>query len=121
MTDQPEPFRTHAEGYCVFCEIVARREPAKVRYEDDHVLVFDNILHWFPLMLLVVPKPHLKQAELWSDPTWSARVCQVGTQVGAQLSPGGFRFVANFGWNAIQTQDHGHLHVLGGTHLGHYG
>ncbi|KKL49721.1 hypothetical protein LCGC14_2312660, partial [marine sediment metagenome] len=26
--------------YCTFCEIVARREPAEILYEDDEVMVF---------------------------------------------------------------------------------
>lgn len=105
--------------YCVFCEIVARRSPATIRYEDDDVLVFDNILRWLPVMLLVVPKEHLTQAKLWTDPLVS-RVVNVGTRMGAEHCPNGFRLLANFGRDAIQSQDHGHLHVLGGTNLGQY-
>ena len=45
--------------YCVFCEIVAKREPAKVRYEDDDVMVIDNILRWAPVMMLAMPKKHM--------------------------------------------------------------
>ena len=42
--------------YCVFCEIVARREPADILYQDEHVVVFRNRLNWVPVMLLVVPR-----------------------------------------------------------------
>ena len=38
----------------------------------------------------------------------------------AQLCPGGFRLLTNFGYDAMQSQEHGHLHILGGTYLGHY-
>ena len=34
--------------------------------------------------------------------------------------PGGFRLTSNFGYDAMQSQEHGHLHILGGTFLGHY-
>ena len=53
--------------YCVFCEIIAGREPADVRYEDEHVIVFKNRLNWVPVMLLAVPKEHMTQGELWTS------------------------------------------------------
>ena len=31
-----------------------------------------------------------------------------------------FRLLTNFGYDAMQSQEHGHLHILGGTFLGHY-
>jgi diadenosine tetraphosphate (Ap4A) HIT family hydrolase len=36
------------------------------------------------------------------------------------MCPGGFRLLTNFGYDAMQSQEHGHLHILGGTFLGHY-
>ena len=35
-------------------------------------------------------------------------------------SPNGFRILSNFGYDGLQSQSHGHLHVVGGTFLGHY-
>ena len=55
------------EERCVFCEIVAGREPAEVLYEDDDLVVFRNLLSWVPVTLLVVPRRHIDQAELWRD------------------------------------------------------
>src|SRR3972149_3215079 len=52
-----EPVTRH----CTFCEIVARREPAEILYEDDEGMVFRNRLHWVPVMLLAVPKAHRRQ------------------------------------------------------------
>ena len=54
-------------GYCVFCEIIAHREPARIEYEDDDVIVFHNVLNWVPVMLLAVPKQHMLQYELWTS------------------------------------------------------
>ncbi len=53
--------------YCTFCEIVAKREPAQFLYEDDEVVVFRNRLRWAPVMLLVVPRKHVSQEELWQN------------------------------------------------------
>ena len=105
--------------YCAFCEIVARREPATIQYEDADIIVFNNRLRWVPVMLLVVPRQHLSQQELWSSEMLT-RVGEVALEMGAKLCPGGFRVLSNFGPDALQTQEHGHLHVIGGTHLGPY-
>ena len=52
----------------MFCDIVAGRSLANVRYEDEDILVFDNQLDWVPIMLLIIPKCHLTQIEFWSHP-----------------------------------------------------
>jgi len=104
---------------CTFCDIVARTEPATIRYEDDDVMVFNNRLTWVPIMLLVIPKKHLSQAELWTDPIIS-KVTLAAVDMGATYCPNGFRVLANFGRDGMQSQAHGHVHVIGGTHLGPY-
>lgn len=106
------------ERYCVFCEIIAGAEPADVLHETDDLIVFRNQLRWIPVMLLVVPKRHMVQAEFWQDLGDAARVAtEMGKRYGG---PGGYRIVSNFGPWAMQSQEHAHLHVLGGTFLGHY-
>jgi len=104
-------------GYCNFCAIIARRAEADVLYEDDEVMVFRNRLHWVPMMLLVVPKRHLTQADLWRD---MGRVGEVAVRMGREHCPGGFRLLSNFGLDAMQSQEHAHVHVIGGTFLGEY-
>jgi histidine triad (HIT) family protein len=105
--------------YCVFCEIIAHREPARIVFEDDHVIVFHNVLNWVPVMLLAVPKQHMLQGELWTSPVL-ADVARAAAEQGAQHCPRGFRILSNFGSDAMQSQPHGHLHVIGGTFLGEY-
>ena len=104
--------------YCVFCEIIARRSPGAIRYEDDDVIAFENILGWVPVMLLVMPKQHLSQEELWS--TGMDKVGPVAVILGREHCPGGFRLLSNFGRDAMQSQSHAHIHVLGGRHMGPY-
>lgn len=103
--------------WCTFCRIVTRKEPAEILYEDEEVLVFRNRLRWVPVMLLVVPKAHLSQEELWRN---MGRVGAVAVEMGLAHCPNGFRLLANFGFDALQSQPHGHVHVLGGTFLGEY-
>ena len=102
---------------CTFCRIVAHEEPAEILHEDDEVVVFRNRLHWVPVMLLVVPREHLSQEEVWSK---MGRVGEVAVEMGTKHCPNGFRLLSNFGHEGMQSQLHGHVHVLGGTFLGEY-
>lgn len=107
-------------SYCTFCQIVAHEEPAAILYEDEDVVVFRNRLNWVPVMLLAVPRQHLSQGELWTSGQAMAKVAQVAAELGAQHCPNGFRLLSNFGYDAMQSQAHGHVHVIGGTYLGEY-
>ena len=104
---------------CVFCEIIAGRSPANVRYEVDDIIVIDNVLRWTPIMLLVMPKSHMSQDQLWSSEIL-AGLGRAAVDVGTQFCPRGYRILSNFGPDAMQSQEHGHLHVLGGMYLGPY-
>ena len=104
---------------CVFCQIVAGQSPARVRYLDNDIIVFDNRLDWVPLMLLVMPKEHLTQIQMW-DSGLLPRLGRLAVDLGAMYAPNGFRILSNFGPDGLQSQHHGHLHVVGGTFLGHY-
>ena len=109
--------RPERHPYCVFCEIIDGREPADILYRDDHVIVFRNVLRWVPVMLLAVPVRHMHQSELWRD---MGRVAAVAVEMGERHCPSGFRLLSNFGFDALQSQEHAHVHVIGGTYLGHY-
>ena len=98
--------------HCVFCAIVEGREPAKIRYQDADVVVFDNVLNWTPVMMLAVPRTHRTQSELWSD---LGPVGQAALAMGQKHAPGGFRLLSNFGALAMQSQSHGHIHILDRT------
>ncbi|MBM3933463.1 MAG: HIT domain-containing protein [SAR202 cluster bacterium] len=108
------------QAHCVFCEIVAGREPARVLYQDDDILVFRNILTWVPVMLLLIPRKHMSQAELWGSGPLLGRIGELASRLGQEHCPGGFRILSNFGHDAMQSQPHGHVHVIGGTPLGLY-
>lgn len=104
---------------CVFCEIIAGREPARIRYVDDEIIVIVNRLTWVPVMLLAMPKQHLSQLEMWSSGLMQ-RLGAVAVDLGCMFCPNGFRILSNFGYDGLQSQSHGHLHIIGGTYLGHY-
>ena len=104
---------------CIFCDVIARRQPGAVRFEDEEVIVIDNTLNWVPVMLLVMPKVHMTQMELWEN-GMIAKVGHVVVDVGSRFCPKGYRVLSNFGHDVMQSQEHGHVHVLGGMYLGPY-
>ena len=105
---------------CDFCKIVTGKLPRNTRYEDDELVVFDNKLQWIPVMLLVVPRQHLTQTELWNNGSLISRIATLAVSIGKEHCPNGFRILSNFGSDALQTQRHGHIHILGGAYMGHY-
>lgn len=105
-------------SYCVFCNIIAGSEPGNIVYEDDDIVVIQNVLRWAPVMLLAMTREHTTQSELWASHV--GKVGAVAAEIGKRLCPGGFRLVSNFGYDAMQSQEHGHVHIIGGTFLGHY-
>jgi histidine triad (HIT) family protein len=107
------------QRFCIFCEIIAGRAPADVIVETDDVIVFRNQLRWVPVMLLASPKRHMTQVELWEGDL-IGEVGRIASEVGRAHCPGGYRIASNLGWDAKQSQEHAHLHILGGTYLGDY-
>jgi len=45
---------------CLFCRIVAREIPASIVYEDDRMIVFNDINPQASTHVLVVPKRHIE-------------------------------------------------------------
>ena len=104
---------------CVFCEIIAGRSSRKVRYENEEFLVIHNALAWVPVMFLIVPKKHVSQEEFWQSEKFP-RAANLAVDIAKKDSPEGYRLLSNFGAHGMQSQSHGHLHILGGENLGLY-
>ena len=77
-------------------------------------------LDWFPVQLLIVPTKHMTQEELWLSADLLGEMGKLAVDLGCRLCPDGYRIVSNFGQDALQTQLHGHIHVVGGGPLGLY-
>ena len=106
--------------YCTFCEIVAGRLPSRIVHEEADILVFRNQLDWFPVQLLIVPKEHMTQEGLWSSGELLGRIGHLAVKLGSESCDDGYRIVSNFGRHGLQSQQHGHVHVIGGKPLGLY-
>ncbi|MBX5437045.1 MAG: histidine triad nucleotide-binding protein [Alicyclobacillaceae bacterium] len=107
---------------CIFCKIVAGELPSDKVAETDELLAFRDIRPQAPVHVLLIPKKHIASANDIADsdaPLIGALhllAKQVARQVGVAES--GYRLVTNVGWDAQQTVQHLHYHLLGGRQLG---
>ena len=106
---------------CLFCKIIRKEIPAKVLYEDELALAFEDINPKAPTHVLVIPKKHLESLE---SADWEDRLClghlvmvarDLARRWGHQRS--GYRTVINTGPDAGQSVFHVHLHLLGGRKM----
>jgi histidine triad (HIT) family protein len=106
---------------CIFCEIVAGRQPARITYQDETVTVFWDIHPQARIHLLIVPNQHIRSlAEAENvDPALLGRCLQVAAKVARDqgIAESGYRVVTNVGPHAGQSVFHLHFHLLGGNPL----
>jgi histidine triad (HIT) family protein len=107
---------------CLFCEIVAGRIPAKVAYQDDDIMAFNDISPQAPTHTLIIPKKHITSLlDLTpGDDALVGSLVRRGRDLAQQagIAESGFRLVFNCGEDAGYSVYHIHLHLVGGRKLG---
>ena len=106
---------------CIFCKIIAGQIPAKVRYEDEFFVVFEDINPQARVHCLAVPKGHYAQLKDMTKKDASdlsvimSRIPKVAEEVLGLKN--GYRLIINQGEDAGQTVFHLHIHIIGGQKL----
>ncbi|MDO8503480.1 MAG: HIT domain-containing protein [bacterium] len=98
---------------CVFCKIVRGEIPSKKEYEDEDIIVFQDIHPKAPVHLLIVPKEHLDEFYELQDLGIWAKMSKIAQDLVRRykLEEKGYRLVNNGGGANLIT--HLHLHLLG--------
>ncbi len=96
------------------------KEPAVFHHKGSDFVVFENNLNWFPVQLLVTPITHMTQSELWASGKLLNKMANYTNEIGESKCPYGYRILSNFGDHGMQSQQHAHIHVIGGRELGLY-
>jgi len=112
---------TREDPGCIFCRIIRRELPAKVLFETDRSLAFEDVRPQAPVHVLVIPKDHIASLneapagteKLLGELLFDAR--RAAREKG--LSESGYRIVLNTGPESGQAVFHIHFHVLGGRPL----
>ena len=100
----------------IFEKIIAREIPAKVVWEDDDAIAFEDVNPQAPVHVLIVPKkviPRLAEAKE-SDRAILGKLLLAAAEIAKKLSlTGGYRVVINSGPDAGESVPHLHVHLLG--------
>ena len=109
------------DSQCLFCRIIAGEIPGKRVYEDDQVVVIEDIAPAAPRHLLILPRKHLTSLlDLTAaDDLLVGHIHRVAARLAAELgvAESGFRVVVNTNAAAGQTVFHLHFHLLAGRNL----
>ena len=106
---------------CIFCSIIERKSPADILYEDDQVMVIQNIYPLAPVHALVIPKKHYTSMNdlAEEDSPLAGHLLMTAKMMAERLgiSEQGYRLAINTGRQGGQTVFHLHIHILGGKPL----
>ena len=102
---------------CLFCQIVAGKEPSEKVLETDGFLVINNKFPLAPIHVLVLDKKHQEKPETISgqyEGYWDKMMAAVYKTIRhLGLDKTGYKLVNNgAGYNHFE---HEHMHILGGS------
>ena len=101
---------------CIFCKIVNGEINASRVYEDDDVLVFNDIRPIAPVHVLIVPKQHVESLAECSpvQQMLLGKMLLLAPTLAKERGLKGFRTMINTGREGGQEVFHLHMHVFGG-------
>ncbi|HEU4709631.1 MAG TPA: histidine triad nucleotide-binding protein [Methylophilaceae bacterium] len=101
---------------CIFCKIVKGEIGSARIYEDEDIVVFNDIHPIAPVHFLIVPKQHIESLATCdaSHERLLGKIMLLAPQLAAQQGLKGFRTMINTGREGGQEVFHLHVHVFGG-------
>ena len=103
---------------CLFCRIAEGRTDTKFLFEDDTLVVFEDIHPHAPVHLLVVPKKHIRSVNDLGqeDGPIVTHLISVARDMARQqgIDRSGYKLLFNVESGGGQVIFHLHLHLLGG-------
>ena len=103
---------------CLFCRIAARELPARIVFESERIVAFEDIHPQAPAHVQLIPRKHIASTlEIAAeDQSLIGEMVRVAAELARTLgfADEGYRLVFNTGGAAGQTVYHLHLHLLGG-------
>ncbi|MEW6002314.1 MAG: histidine triad nucleotide-binding protein [Nitrospirota bacterium] len=106
---------------CIFCKIAEKRLSAKILYEDESALAFEDINPQAPVHVLIIPKKHIPTSLdiKEEDNVLIGHLFQIANRIAKEkkIAEPGFRLVMNCNPESGQAVYHIHLHLLGGRRM----
>ncbi len=106
---------------CIFCQIVSKKIPSDILYQDKKVIAFRDVNPQASVHLLVIPKKHFTSLNQLME----KEIPLIGHMVSVarklakteSIFESGYRLIINCGKEGGQLVPHLHLHLLGGRQL----
>lgn len=104
---------------CVFCKIIRREIPARIIYENEDLIAFNDINPQAPVHILIVPKKHYDTTNDIDDLSLYSKIYAAAGELvkSAGIKESGYRIVVNCNQEGGQVVFHVHFHLLGGRQL----
>ena len=104
---------------CLFCNIVNKKNSTDIIYQDDSILVFNDIAPQAPIHFLLIPKQHIATINDTDDAYLIGKLAITATKIAKKLkiAKDGYRLVLNCNKNGGQAVYHIHMHFLAGRQL----
>lgn len=107
---------------CIFCDIIDKKIPSSMVYENEYVYCFNDINPVAPVHVLVVPKKHFDDImDISGSEDCGLYMSEISKAINevAKIKglEEGFRVINNCREMGGQTVKHIHFHVIGGVQL----
>jgi histidine triad (HIT) family protein len=104
------------ENDCIFCKIIAKEIPAEIIWENEDLIVLQDIKPSAPFHHLIIPKEHIKSiADLEEkDREIVSKLIFTAKNDAEKANLKGYKLSFNVGRDGGQIIDHIHLHLMGG-------
>ena len=105
---------------CIFCKIINREIPTKIIFEDDKVIVFNDIHPIASTHILIIPKKHIDSVndltENEKNEKLMGRLIIVAKKIAEKegIAAKGYKLLIRTGKDGGQEVPHIHLHLIGG-------
>ncbi len=103
----------------LFTKIINGEIPAKIIYEDEHCVAFEDIKPQAPIHIVIVPRseiPGIASVPDVGDHQFLINAAKKVAEI-MGVADSGYRLIINQGADGGQTVDHLHVHLLGGRKL----
>jgi len=106
----------HTVADCIFCKIVKGDIPSNKIYEDEELIVFNDIHPLAPVHFLIVPKEHIESLAACTPEHQPllGKMLLLAPRLAKEQGLPGFRTMINTGREGGQEVFHIHVHVFGG-------
>ncbi|CAG2161101.1 unnamed protein product [Oppiella nova] len=106
----------------IFAQIIAKTTSARIVYEDEELLAFNDIKPVMPTHIIIIPKKEyidyndfITNASDKEIKNYFTKIAYIAKTLG--LDKDGYRLITNNGLNLGQTIFHFHFHLISGNNI----